>query len=97
MGFVDHSLDPSKSFVEQSVPNLTAQQIVDEINTIAGSGGAAPTGWLRTRWAEMSPTQQLTWVERRRAPLLIIWMRGGPEGFGGLREKLSEALELIDR
>ena len=94
---MDRWLDPSVTVIEQSVPDLTAQQIVDAINIIAGSAGAAPTGWLRTSWTEMSPTQQLAWVERRRAPLLIIWMRGGPEGFLGLRETLSEALELIDR
>jgi len=94
---VDRWFDPSNSIVEQSVPDLTAQQIVDEINTIAQSHRACRTDWLATRWSQMSPTHRVAWVERRRAPLLIIWMRGGRDGFGGLGNRLQEALEQIDR
>lgn len=79
------------------MPDLTAQQIVDEINAIAQSARAVRSGWLRTRWAEMSTAQQLTWAERRRTPLLIIWYRGGRDGFNGLGDRLQDALEEIDR
>ncbi len=94
---MDRWFDPSKAVIEQSVPDLTAQQIVEEINTIAHTPGAARTGWLRTRRAMMTPTQRLAWSERRRAPLLIIWMRGGLNGFRGLEDRLEDALEAIDR
>ncbi len=97
MGHLDRWFEPPKTVVEQLVPDLTAQQIVDEINTIAQSPRAARSGWLRTRWAMMTPTQRLAWSERRRGPLMIIWMRGGPDGFRGLGQSISDALEAIDR
>ncbi|AUR00793.1 hypothetical protein PhaeoP88_03472 [Phaeobacter inhibens] len=31
------------------------------------------------------------------APLLIIWARGGPQGFTGLGPELDAALHQIDR
>lgn len=94
---MDRWFDPSVTVIKLSVPDLTAQQIVDEINTVAQSPDAASTGWLRTRWSKMSSAQQLAWVERRRAPLLIIWTRGGRDGFNGLGDRLQDALEEIDR
>lgn len=94
---MDRWLDPSATVIEQSVPDLTTQQIVDEINTIAQSHKAGSTVWLATRWSHMSPTHRVAWVERRRAPLLIIWSRGGQDGFRGLGNRLQEALEEIDR
>ena len=94
---LDRWLEPSKILIEQSVPDLTAPQIVDEIDIIAQSYGAAGTGWLLARWAKMTPTQRLAWVQRRRALLMIIWMRGGRDGFNGLGNRLQEALEQIDR
>ncbi|WP_299779498.1 hypothetical protein [uncultured Roseobacter sp.] len=94
---MDRWFDPSVTVINLSVPDLTAQQIVDEINTIAQSPRAARSGWLRTRWAMMTPTQRLAWSERRRGPLMIMWMRGGPDGFRGLGQSFSEALEEIDR
>lgn len=90
-------LGPSKRLIEQSVPDLTAQQIVEEIDIIAQSYGAARAGWFQSRWAKMSSTKRLAWAKRRRLPLLIIWMRGGRDGFNGLGNRLQEALEQIDR
>ncbi|WP_299164860.1 hypothetical protein [uncultured Tateyamaria sp.] len=94
---MDRWLAPSVETIERLVPELTVQQIVDEIDSIAQNPGAARIGWLQTHWLMMSPTQRLAWVERRRAPLLIIWVRGGPEGFYGLRDRFRDALEEIDR
>jgi hypothetical protein len=36
------------------------------------------------------------WVDRRRAALMVVWVRGGDKGFEGLGKRLSEALQEID-
>jgi len=53
--------------------------------------------WFQTRWCQMRPDQQYKWVERRKAPLLIIWTSGGPAGFVGLGQDLDSELHRIDR
>ncbi len=54
------------------------------------------SAWVCTRWDYMSGGEQLRWVERRRAALYVVWVRGGGAGFSGLGRRLSEALADID-
>ncbi|UTS82230.1 hypothetical protein [Phaeobacter piscinae] len=53
--------------------------------------------WFQTRWSRMRPDQQYKWVERRMAPLMVIWAMGGAAGFSGLEQRLDAALHQIDR
>ena len=48
-------------------------------------------------WFLLDDEERLSWVQRRKSVLLILWVRGGAHGFDGLGEKLSEALDEIDR
>ena len=45
----------------------------------------------------MDRSERCVWAERRKAALLIIWLRGDPKGLQGLGERLCEALADIDR
>ncbi|WP_209083831.1 hypothetical protein [Shimia sp. R9_1] len=79
-------------------PPTNAMAMVTAIN--AAFSRLPPTSeliWFRHRWSQMLPEQQYRWVERRIAPLLIIWTRGGRSGFLGLGAELDEAMHLIDR
>lgn len=54
-------------------------------------------GWFITRWTKMDKESRLCWVQRRKAALMVIWVRGGRSGFQGLGIRLSQALADIDR
>lgn len=48
-------------------------------------------------WFLLDDEERLSWVQRRKSVLLILWVRGQARGFDGLGEKLSAALNDIDR
>jgi len=45
----------------------------------------------------MNDAERFAWAERRKAALVVIWVRGGTNGLQGLRKRLCEALTDIDR
>jgi hypothetical protein len=79
-----------------TVPALTTDEMVTLITAAAGSHIAAHTDWFEQRWSNMTQEDRMHWVDRRRAALMVVWVRGGDKGFEGLGKRLSEALQEID-
>ena len=78
------------------VPQMTGSEMYRRLSDALDSPPLQSSAWVCTRWAAMPPGEQLRWVERRRAALYIVWVRGGGAGFSGLGRRLSEALADID-
>jgi hypothetical protein len=77
---------------------LTPHAMVEEIDSAFSSQpDTDDLIWYRTRWSRLPLEQRLAWADRRMAPLMIIWTRGGTRGFIGLGMKLDAALHAIDR
>lgn len=87
-------LDPHP--VRSTIPAHTAEEVVILITSAAERHVEAPSGWLSRRWATMTHNERIAWVGRRRAALIVVWVRGGDQGFEGLGRRLSEALREID-
>jgi hypothetical protein len=84
------------TLLPDAVPAFTTRRWTDEISAAISDLPLGHQGWFCQRWNTMDEGEQLAWVERRKAALIIIWVRGGSDGFQGLRERLCEALADID-
>ena len=80
-----------------AVPALTTDQWVAQINAALVNLPQQYHGSFWQRWYAMDDAERLAWVERRKAALVIIWLRGGTKGLQGLGERLCEALIDIYR
>ena len=80
-----------------AVPVFTTDQWVSQIDAALVNLPQQHCGSFWQRWCTMDDAEQRAWVERRKAALVIIWVRGGSNGLQGLGERLCGALADIDR
>ena len=80
----------------EAVPAFTTEQWVARIGAALRDLPDQHQGPFCQHWHTMGDQERLTWVERRKAALVIIWVRGGSTGFQGLGERLCGALADID-
>lgn len=76
-----------------TIPSFTTERWVQEITIALINLRDEYRGSFYYSWCRMDADERTAWVQRRKASLMIIWVRGGPE----LREGLCEALGDIDR
>lgn len=82
---------------KDSVPAFNAEQWVIQISAALVNLPQHHRGSFYDRWYTMDDAERHQWVERRKAALVIIWVRGGTNGLQGLGERLCGALGDIDR
>lgn len=80
-----------------AVPAFTTDHWVNQINVALVDLPQHHRGSFWQRWYRMDDAERRAWVERRKAALVIIWVRGGTKGLQGLGERLCGALGDIDR
>lgn len=82
---------------KDAVPVFTTDQWVNQIDSALGDLSQQQRGSFWLRWCNMDYAGRCAWVERRKAALVIIWVRGGTNGLQGLGERLCGTLADIDR
>ena len=80
-----------------AVPAFSTDLWVDQIDAALNDLPQRHQGSFCQLWFSMDAAERIAWVERRKAALLIMWVRGGPNGLQGLGERLCKALADIDR
>lgn len=80
-----------------AVPAFTTDQWVNQINAVLANLPKHHRGSFWQRWYTLDDAERHAWVERRKAALVIIWVRGGNNGLQGLGKRLCGALADIDR
>jgi len=93
--FLHPILNPTQP--QEAVPAFSTSQWVDQIDAALADLSQQQRGSFWQRWCTMNDAERCAWVERRKAALLIIWVRGGTNGLQGLRGRLCGALADIDR
>lgn len=79
-----------------TIPRFTTERWVQEIDIALINLRDEYRGSFYYSWCRMYADERTAWVQRRKASLMIIWVRGGSEGLQGLPEGLCEALGDID-
>ncbi len=82
---------------KDAVPKFTTDQWVTQIDAALVNLPQHHCGSFWQRWYSMKDAERRVWVERRKAALVIIWVRGSTRGLQGLGERLCGALADIDR
>ena len=80
-----------------TIPRFTTERWVKEIETALINLRYEHRGSFYCSWCRMDADERTAWVQRRKASLMIICVRGNLKSLQGFPEGLCQALGDIDR
>lgn len=84
------------SQLQAEAERLSAEQLVSQLNVMAGHPQLSAAGWMSDRWNNMTDEVKLSWTTSRQARIRQLWLTFGGEGFEAAGTDLPMLLAKID-